>query len=257
MYEKIKKEVMIEKHFGCSIEDISRNVIISPIWPLSYFMERAESIIKEFKGWYKGVSLLYKGKPITVINSGIGAPMTGDCVIALGYSQCENIFFSGSAGAIDAKLNIGDILVCNEAVIGEGFSRYHSGNIYRDCFGNIVSGSEELAKVLIQKAVIEAHSLEVSVYKGRVFSIDSILGENKKSFDYMISKECDAVEMEVSAVFTASKSIGRNAAALLVISDLPLRERSLFEGIEETDEIKFKNSSYHLPEILLDAAISI
>jgi len=257
MYEKIKKEIMLEKHFGCSLEDISRNVIISPIWQLSHFMERAESVIKEFKGWYKGVTLSYKGKPVTVINSGIGAPMTGDCVIALGYSQCENIFFSGSAGAIDEKLNIGDILVCNEAVIGEGFSRYHSGNIYTDCFGNVVSGSEELAQIMIQKAVIAAHSLGVSVHKGRVFSIDSILGENKKSFDYMISKECDAVEMEVSAVFTASKSIGRNAAALIVISDLPLREKSLFEGIEENDELKFKNSSYHLPEILLDSAISI
>jgi len=166
-------------------------------------------------------------------------------------------FFSGSAGAIDEKLNIGDILICNEAVIGEGFSRYHSGNIYRDCFGNVVSGSEKLAQAMIQKAVIAAHPLEVSVHKGRVFSIDSILGENKRSFDFMISKDCDAVEMEVSAVFTASKSIGRNTAALLVISDLPLRERSLFEGIQEFDEIKYKTSSYKLAEILLDAAISV
>ena len=63
---------------------------------------------------------IIQGEPITVISSGIGAPLTGDCVIALGYSQCENIF-SGSAGAIDEKLNIGDILICNEAVIGEGF----------------------------------------------------------------------------------------------------------------------------------------
>jgi len=257
MYDKIKKEIMIEKHFGCSIENISSNVIISPIWPLSHFVERADGIIKEFKGWYKGVTLSYKGKPVTVINCGIGAPMTGDCVIALGYTQCENIFFSGSAGAINEKLNIGDFLICDEAVIGEGFSRYHSGNIYDDCFGNVVTGSDKLAQIIIQKAVIAAHSLEVSAHKGRIFSIDSILGENRKTFDFMISKECDAVEMEVSAVFTASKSIGRNAAALIVISDLPLKEKSLFEGIEKNDEMKFKNSSYYLPEILLDAAISI
>lgn len=257
MYENIKKEVMIEKHFGCSIGDISKSVIISPVWPLSGFTERAESIVREFKGWYKGVTMLYKGNPVTVISSGIGAPMTGDCVIALGYSECENIFFSGSAGAISKKLNFGDILVCSDAVIGEGFSRYHSNDIYTDCFGNIVSGSTDLANVIFQKAMITAHSLGVSVHRGRIFSIDSILGENKRSFDFMISKDCDAVEMEVSAVFTASKSIGRNTAALLVISDLPLRERSLFEGIQEFDEIKYKTSSYKLAEILLDAAISV
>ena len=257
MYENIKKEVMVEKHFGCSIDDISRNVIISPIWPLSRFMERAESIIKEFKGWYKGVTMLYKGNPVTVISSGIGAPMTGDCVIALGYSECENILFSGSAGAINNKLNFGDILVCNEAVIGEGFSRYHSKDIYKDCFGNVVSGSSDLANVIFQKAVISAHSLGVSVHRGRVFSIDSILGENKKSFDFMIKKGCDAVEMEVSAVFTASKAIGRNAAALITISDLPLKQRSLFEGIEEDDDKYFKNTALMLPEILLETATSI
>ena len=109
---------------------------------------------------------------------------------------------------------------------------------------------------MIQKAVIAAHPLEVSVHKGEFF-YRFYIGENKRSFDFMISKDCDAVEMEVSAVFTASKSIGRNTAALLVISDLPLRERSLFEGIQEFDEIKYKTSSYKLAEILLDAAISV
>ncbi|SHJ02360.1 phosphorylase family protein [Lutispora thermophila] len=257
MYESIKKEVMIEKHFGCSINDIAKSVIISPIWPLSGFMERAERIIKEFKGWYKGVTMLYKGKSVTAISSGIGAPMTGDCVMALGYSECQNILFSGSAGAINDKLNFGDILVCNDAVIGEGFSRYHSDDICRDCFGNVVSGSSDLANVIFQKAVIAAHSLGVSAHRGRVFSIDSILGENKRSFDFMIKRGCDAVEMEVSAVFTASQAIGRNAAALITISDLPLRQRSLFEGIGEDDHKQYKDTALMLPEILLETATSI
>ncbi|MCQ1528397.1 phosphorylase family protein [Lutispora saccharofermentans] len=254
MYEDVKNEIMIEKHFGCSIGDISRNVIISPVWPLSGFMGKADTIIKEFKGWYKGVTLSYHGKPVTVIQSGIGAPMTGDCVIALGYSGCENIFFSGSAGAINNKLNFGDILICSSAVIGEGFSRYHSQDIEKDRFGQIISGSEGLAQVLFQQSVPIAHSLGVAVHQGKIFTTDSILGENKKSFGYMIQKGCDAVEMEVSSVFTAAKAIKRNAAALITISDLPLKRRSLFEGTEEEDEKCYKNTAYALPEILLEAA---
>ena len=254
MYESIEKEIMIEKHFGCFINDISKNVIISPVWPLSGFMERAESIIKEFKGWYKGVTLIYKEKPITVISSGIGAPMTGDCVIALGYSGCENIFFSGSAGAINNKLNFGDILICSNAVIGEGFSRYHMEDLQKDCFGQTALGCEELAKELFQQSVPIAHSLGVAVHRGKIFSTDSILGENKKSFNFMIEKGCDGVEMEVSAVFTAAEAIGRNAAALITISDLPLKHRSLFHGTEEMDEKCYENTAKMLPEILLEAA---
>lgn len=257
MYDSVKKEIMIEKHFGCSIDDISRNVIISPVWSLSSFMERAESIIKEFRGWYRGATLMYKDKPITIISSGIGSPMTGDCVIALGYSECENIFFSGSAGAINSKLNFGDILICSDAIIGEGFSRYHFNDLARDCFGDLVSGSEELAQALFHQSVPIAHDLGAAVHRGTIFTTDSILGENKKSFSFMIEKGCDAVEMEVSSVFTAAKAIERNAAALITISDLPLKQRSLFEGTKAEDEICYKNTAAMLPQILLEAASGI
>lgn len=257
MYDNVKKEIMIEKHFGCSIDDISKNVIISPVWPLTSFIERASSVLKQFKGWYRGVTLVYKEEAITVISSGIGSPMTGDCVIALGYSDCENILFSGSAGAINNKLNFGDILVCSDAVIGEGFSRYHSNDLARECFGDLVSGSEKLAQIIFQQSVPIAHDLGAAVHRGIIFTTDSILGENKKSFSFMIQKGCDAVEMEVSSVFTAAKSIGRNAAALITISDLPLKQRSLFQGTQAEDEICYKNTVTMLPQILLEAAASI
>ena len=257
MYESVKKEVMIEKLFGCEIDDITKNVIISPIWSLQSFIEKSEIVKKTFKGWYKGATITYKGEDITIINSGIGAPLTGDCVIALGYSQCENILFSGSAGAINDTYNFGDLLVCSSAVVGEGFSRFHTGGISKDYFGKVVNGSDKLAEILLAKSVRIADDLKVSVYQGRVFSTDSILGETKESFDFMIEKDCDAVEMEVSAVFTACKAIGRNAAALITISDLPLKYKSLFEGVEEEDTLSFNNSVKALPQVLLDAALEI
>lgn len=257
MYEGVKKEVMIERLFGCEVSDITKNVVISPIWPLQGFIEKSETVKKNFKGWYKGVTVTYKGEDITIINSGIGAPLTGDCVIALSYSQCENILFSGSAGAINDKYNFGDILICSSAVVGEGFSRFHSGDIRKDCFGETVNGCDRLAQILLDKSIKIANDLKVSVYQGRVFSTDSILGETKESFDFMIEKGCDAVEMEVSAVFTACKAIGRNSAALITISDLPLKYKSLFEGVAEEDTLFFKNSAKALPQALLDAALEI
>lgn len=255
MYENIKEEIMVKTLFGCEISDIAKNVIISPVWSLESFIEKAQTVKKEFKGWYKGVTITYKGKYITIINSGIGAPLTGDCVIALGYTPCENIFFSGSAGGINNKYNFGDILISSSAIIGKGFSRFHRDGIKKDCFGEEVNGCDELAEILFNKASIYAKELGVSVYKGRIFSTDSILGENKESFGFMLEKSCDAVEMELSAVFAASKAIGRNAVGLITISDLPLKYKSLFEGTGDNDELNYKNSAKMLPKILLQAAL--
>lgn len=254
MYDKITKETMVKIHFGCAIEDIADTVILTPIWNLEGFKNAADKVLAEFIGWYKGVALLYGNKRITVISSGIGAPMSGDCALALGYTDCRNVLFSGSAGAINQDYNIGDMLAVSEAVIGEGFSRYHSDDITKDCFGHLVSGDKATAGKLMDTIRKNERKYGIKCYEGRIFTIDSILGERKDTFEYMLEKGCDAVEMEVSAVFTACRLAGKKAAAMILISDLPLKYRNLFEGITETDIKGYNEIKHNLPGILLEAS---
>lgn len=254
MYDKITKETMVKIHFGCKTEDIAGTVILTPIWSLRSFADRADSILAEFAGWYRGMTLSYGNKSITVISSGIGSPMSGDCALALGYTDCENVIFSGSAGAINESYDIGDILAVGEAVIGEGFSRYHREDIRKDCFGELVSGDQQTVRMLMNTVKGYESKYKVGCREGRIFSIDSILGERKDTFDFMMEKGCDAVEMEVSAVFTACRRSGKKAAALILISDLPLKYRNLFEGISETDTRRYNEIKDALPGILLEAA---
>lgn len=257
MYDKVTKATMIKIHFGCNKEDIADTVILTPIWRLEGFKNVADSILAEFEGWYKGVTLSVKGKRITVISSGIGSPISGDCALALSYTECRYVIFSGSAGAINKYYNIGDILVVNEAVIGEGFSRYHSPDIRRDCFGEPVQGSREASEILMDSVRHKEKKYGISCYEGRIFSIDSILGERKETFDFMKDKGCDAVEMEVSAVFTACRTAGKKAAALILISDLPLKDMNLFEGITEIDIKRYNEVRTDLPQILLEAVMGL
>jgi len=254
MYDKVAKATMVKIHFGCSMEDIADTVILTPIWKLEGFKAAADQIISEFEGWYRGITLMSKGKKTTVISSGIGAPMTGDCALALGYTDCRNVIFSGSAGAINQFYNIGDMLAVGEAVIGEGFSRYHGVDLKKDCFGELVQGDMETTEVLLGTLEDRKGSYGINCSKGRIFSIDSILGERKETFDFMKEKGCDAVEMEVSAVFTACKAMGKKAAAMILISDLPLKDRNLFEGITEADIKRYNEIRADLPVILLEAA---
>lgn len=257
MYDKITKTKMAETYFGCCIEDIAETVILTPIWGLDGFRSQADCVLKEFEGWYKGVTLEIKGRKLTVISSGIGSPMSGDCALALGYTNCTNVIFSGSAGAVNKSCNIGDMLSVGEAVIGEGFSRYHSGDIRRDCFGELVKGDAKAAGSIMDAIKAKEDLYGITCYEGRIFSLDSILGERKETFDYMLEKGCDAVEMEVSAVFTACRATGKNAAALILISDLPLKEMNLFEGITEEDIRRYNEVKHDLPGILLEAAANL
>jgi len=254
MYDKITRETMVRTYFGCEMGDIAKTAVLTPIWSLEGFKAASEAVEKEFAGWYKGITLVYEGQRITVISSGIGSPMTGDCALALGYTDCENVIFSGSAGAINAGYNIGDLLAVKEAVIGEGFSRYHRGDLNKDCFGELSQGDAGLAGVLKEVMKQHAPDLNTVCHEGRIFSTDSILGETKEAFDFMVLKGCDAVEMEVSAVFTACRKIGKKAAAFIIISDVPLKERSLFEGITESDVERYNKVKGALPKMILEAA---
>jgi purine-nucleoside phosphorylase len=254
MYDTITKETMVKTHFGCGIVDIADTVILTPIWNLEGFKNKADEVLTEFTGWYKGVTLTFDSKRITVISSGIGSPVSGDCALALGYTDCKNVIFSGSAGAINKNYNIGDMLTVSEAVIGEGFSRYHGEDIKRDCFGELVSGDKSVAQRLMDTIRRKESRYGINCHEGRIFSIDSILGERKDTFDYMKEKGCDAVEMEVSAVFTACRQGGKKAAAMIIISDLPLKYRNLFEGLTEIDIKRYNAIKLDLPGILLEAA---
>lgn len=254
MYDKITKETMVKTHFGCKIEDIAETVILTPIWSLEGFKNIADTVLLEFSGWYDGVTIVYNGRKLTVIESRVGAPVSGDCALALSYTDCRNVLFSGSAGAINQEYNIGDMLAVSEAVIGEGFSRYHNEDIKKDCFGQLVRGDKANAEKLLASIAYNESRYGIKCYEGRIFSIDSILGERKDTFDFMKEKGCDAVEMEVSAVFTACRCAGKKAAAMILISDLPLKYKNLFEGIIEADIKRYNEIRHELPRILLEAA---
>ncbi len=120
-----------------------------------------------------------------------------------------------------------------------------------------MQGSREASERLMDSVRQQEEKYGISCYEGRLFSIDSILGERKETFDFMKEKGCDAVEMEVSAVFTACRATGKKAAALILISDLPLKDMNLFEGITEIDINRYNKVRTDLPEILLEAVMGL
>ena len=255
MYEKVKADVFLKQMFGMDYDLFAETVIATPIWDLDDFRNEADKVIAEFKGWYKGITLEYHGKLISVVNSGIGAPLSGDCILAMSHSSnVKNIIFSGSAGAVNSEYKIGDIIFADQSVVGEGYSRYIR-NFEIDCFGKVSHGSNEYSRKLASKASCIVKELGTCLYFGKIFTTDSILGESREFINYVEKKGCDAIEMEVSAVFTAARKANKKACAVLLISDLPLYNRNLFEGLTSEENKKFGSLRVNIAKLLLEIGI--
>jgi uridine phosphorylase len=139
----------------------------------------------------------------------IGAPMavmTMEKLIALGGKR---IILFGWCGAISDTMHVGDVLLPDGAVAGEGTSRYYVGE-------DEIKPSEKLHSELLR--LFEKGPLPVK--KGRCWSTDAIYRESRQEL-VRLRKErgVAAVDMEFSALCSVAVLRKIEFAAVLVVSD--------------------------------------
>lgn len=219
----------------CKPSDIRKNVILSPTWSEKHFSRYIAKIETISEGFVYDIS--YQGKSITYIRSGMGAPFAGDAILALSCTPCENVIFIGSVGGLKESLVIGDLVLVNRSISGDGFSNYiEKAPLTSSSFLTSTRPNIELSILLeeIARSICEEPGITLS--KGDIFSIDTIVA----SFVHLdfIEREfdCIGIEMETSAVFNAASLVGLKAAALLQLSDVIPTNKSLFSGRTEQDQ---------------------
>ncbi len=217
----------------CEPEAICESVIITPVWYRD-LMAIHGRIVREIS--QRALEVEYSGVRVTVIRSDIGAPNTGDVVLALGATGCRRLLFAGSVGGLDPALQIGDMLLAQESVTGDGFSRYlDPETVPADRLFERVQPNASLTSRLEETAASLCARDSIALHQGRVFSIDSIVAQFSR-IDYMRHElECIGIEMETAATFHAARVVGIEAAALLIVSDVIPVNKSLFSGRTKAD----------------------
>ena len=239
----------------CEPDDIREKVIITPCWNESFINEVADSIETVTEDMVFEVS--YSGKKFTLVRSGVGAPLTGDVVLALGCTPCQYIIFTGSFGGLTDKVNIGDLLVVTESVAGDGFSSYlQEGRLSARSFLKPAKPDAGLNELLEKHAVSLTGEKGVALYKDRVFCSDTIVAEYFHLDTMKDTHGCIGVEMETAAVFNAAQVVGIRTTALLVVSDVIPMNKSLFSGRTEEERARRKYVREQvLSRIILDTLI--
>jgi uridine phosphorylase len=151
------------------------------------------------------------GQKITLAGPMVGAPYAVLILEKLIVLGAKRILFLGWCGSVQEELSIGDFLIPERGIIGEGTSRYYlSGNSRRD------SRSSVRVSKVVEKAC-RANSMPF--HTGSVWSTDAPYRETSQQVLSLKKKGVMAVDMESSALFTVSRFRQVEIGALLVVSD--------------------------------------
>ena len=209
-------------HIGAQVGDIAETILL-PGDPL-----RAKFIAENFledvvqyntvRGMY-GYTGYYKGKRISVQGSGMGMPSIGIYSYELiHFYGVKNLIRIGSAGAINEKLDLYDIVIGMGACTDSNFaSQYNLPGTYAP-----IASYE-----LLQKAVDVAKEQNTEVHVGNILSSDVFYGDS--GLDSLRSWQkmgVMCVEMEAAALYMNAARAGVNALAILTISDCPLEGKA-------------------------------
>ena len=188
-----------------------------------------------------GFTGFYKGKPVSIMGSGMGIPSISIYAKELITEyEVKHLIRVGSCGAVSDKVKLHDIIIasgaCTDSVVN------------RTRFDGMDFAAIPDFK-LTQQLVQSAEQLEHVVHVGNTFSADLFYNPKSEVFKLMESMGVLGVEMEAAGLFGVAAEYGANAAAICTVSDHILKGGQL-----TADE---RQSSFHaMMEIALEAAPS-
>lgn len=222
---------------------------------------------------------LYDGKEVSIMSCGMGSGSMGIYSYELyNFYGVENIIRVGTAGSIDKKIHIGDIVVAKSVVTDTNLYKLADENAGETTFHSsseqlklLSSQIEENSKPkpkqerklpfedgnpfpIVTKLIIRAsmrisdlaerikERQEIKIDKDRIFFGKVYSSETFYSnSDDALKAKALCVEMEAGALYATAKKLKKNAIALLTISDEILTGQKLSSKDRETKvEAMFK-----------------
>ena len=169
----------------------------------------------------QGYTGTYKGKRVSVMASGMGMASIGIYSYELfNFYDVQRIIRVGSAGAMTTKLHVRDVVAAMSVYTTSSFGEQFGfrGQLAPCCSWELLSSAVEAGKRLGNKIV-----------PGPVFSTDTFYvqetGETTTQKLMRLGVLC--VEMEAYALYLNAAAAGRDALALLTISDSVVTGESL------------------------------
>lgn len=167
--------------------------------------------------FYDGLLL---GKAVTIVRSGIGKVNAGCCTqILADLFSVDCVINTGIAGSLDSAIDIGDIVLCTDAVQHDmdavAFG-YDLGVIPRMPV-SFFPADEKLRAAA--KTICERVNPEIKVHEGRVATGDQFIADKAKK-DFIVNNfQAKCTEMEGAAIAQAAYNNNLPFLIIRAISD--------------------------------------
>lgn len=239
-------------HNEANIGEIAKTVIM-PGDPL-----RAKYIAENFLEEYKLVNSVrntfaytgtYKGKPLTVMASGMGMPSMGIyCYELYKFYNVENIIRIGSCGGYAPSLKLFDIILSEQSYTEGNFALTMNNE---NC--HLAQSDSELNNILESTA----SELNINVFKGTTACtecFDLYMTTGSTEFLKRVPSELSiaGVEMEAFALFYTAKVLGKKASCLMSVVDLNFDKGTIHASTEERE-----TGLNNMIKLALESAIKI
>jgi uridine phosphorylase len=196
---------------------------------------------------YRVVNATYEGVELTICSTGIGCPSAAIAIEELERVGVQTVIRVGTTGALQAGIEIGDMIVATGAAKEEGTTKRYESVSYPavpdyDVLSALVDSAEERGE---------------EVHVGPIASDDAFYAETDEYVADWERAGMLSVEMEAAAVFSLARRKGMAAGAICTV------DGNLVEGTQkgetEDEELpeKAKDNVERAIDISLDAVATL
>lgn len=200
--------------------------------------DRMEAVTKKLKDPVRNFSFMeyamytgeYDGIKITTMNGGRFSTDTAITTEVMCNAEIKTIIRIGTCGALDDRMKVGDLVVVERVLRGDGVTPYYVDASFETLSDPVLT--ETLSNV--------AQASGAPVHRGTVWTTDALLRETRELVEAKRSQGAIAVDMVSSALLTICQLYKVRAASILAVSDNVI-----------TGEMGFMNPLYYMAETAL------
>ena len=213
-------------------QDVGKYAIVpGPKDRLDVLMKRIENPARNFSFMeYTMYTGTYQGIKVTAINGGRFSTDTSITTEVMCNAQIPNIIRIGTCGALDENIKVGDLVVADKIIRGDGVTPYYVDKDFKTAADKQIS--DTLEKV--------AKDLGATVHRGTVWTTDALLRETRELVEAKRKEGAMAVDMVSSVLLTIAQTYNIKAGSILAVSDNVI-----------TGEMGFMNPLYYMAETKL------
>ena len=169
-----------------------------------------------------GFTGMYKGKPVSIMGSGMGMPSISIFAHELyDYYEVNQIIRVGTCGGLLADMQIGDLVMASAASTDSAMNRQRFDN-----WDFAASADFELLRCVREKAIQKG----VKIRTGNVFASDFFYHPDEAFIEKVQKMGILALDMESAALYALAHQHGKRALTILSVSDvIPTGERASHE----------------------------